>query len=299
MRAIHPDAAPVVTHGFSVDVEDWFHIIDCDGAPDPQSWDAQEDRVGLGTHAVLDLLERHGHRATFFVLGWVAERHPELIAEIAARGHELGSHSYGHAMVSSLSPDAFAADLDRSLEALTRAGSGPVRCFRAPGFSIGPGEVWALEILASRGIEVDSSLFLAPRAHGGWAMDRRRPFELWLPSGRRMLEVPVVPARVGKAALPFSGGGYLRLLPEAALMRLFDAFEAAGEPTIAYLHPRELDPAQPRMELPLRRRFKYYVGLDGVHDKLDALFARFRFDTVSGAAARAALDPPVVLRQAA
>ncbi len=299
MNPIDPALAPVVTHGFSVDVEDWFHIIDCEGAPDRAAWDELEARVWLGTRAILDLLEAYGHRATFFTLGWVAERHPDLIAEIAARGHELGSHSYGHAMVSSLSPDDFARDLDRSLDALAAAGAGRVRTFRAPGFSIGPDEVWALEILASRGIELDSSLFLAPRAHGGWPMLRRRPFELWLPSGARMLEVPVVPLRLGKANLPYSGGGYLRLLPEAALMRMFDANEAAGEPAIAYLHPRELDPAQPRMALPAMRRFKYYVGMDGVERKLRALFGRFRFDTLSGVLEAAAKDPPVVLRKAA
>jgi peptidoglycan-N-acetylglucosamine deacetylase len=282
-------------HAFSVDVEDWFHILDCEGAPDSSAWDSLPARVEHGTLAVLDALDSYGHRATFYVLGWIADRHPALVREIAARGHELGSHSYGHAMVSSLSPTEFARDLEQSMEAISRAAGVEVKTYRAPGFSIGPKEVWALELLADAGITVDSSLFLAARAHGGWPLDRRRPFELWLPSGRRIHEVPVIPLRVGSVSLPYSGGGYLRLLPMEVLKRLFDAADYASEPAVAYLHPRELDPKQPRMALPPWRRFKYYVGLDGVDSKLRALLARYRFETISTVAARSTRDPPVVL----
>jgi hypothetical protein len=142
---------------------------------------------------------------------------------------------------------------------------------------------------------VDSSLFLAPRAHGGFPLDRRRPFEIWLPSGRRIHEVPVNPLRVGRAALPYSGGGYLRLLPTDVLLALFGYADRMGEPAIAYLHPRELDPHQPRMDLPPWRHFKYYVGLGGVDRKLRALLSRYRFDTISEVAARSTRDPPLVL----
>lgn len=282
-----------VLHGFSVDVEDWFHILDCEGAPEPDGWEALEPRVGPPTRKLLDLLDRHGVKATFFCLGWVAERHPNLIAEIASRGHEVGSHGHLHGLVYQLGRDGFARDLDQSLEALKKATGQDVKAFRAPGFSIGDGETWALPVLASRGITLDASLFLADRAHGGLKLRRNRPFDLVLDDGRTLTEVPTVPRAVLGRELPFSGGGYLRLLPLPLLNDSFRAFEAAGVPAIAYLHPRELDPDQPRMDLPWRRRFKYYVGLHTVEAKLEALLSRFRFGTLSEVAAEAGRDRPV------
>ena len=289
-----------VLHGFSVDVEDWFHIIDCDGAPDTAQWDLQQDRVELGTLRFLDLLDRHGHKATFFVLGWVARRHPELVAEIARRGHELCSHSDQHRMVHAMSRDEFARDLDASLEALTAAAGKDVVTYRAPGFSIGNAQNWAFDVLVSRGIQLDSSLFLSPRAHGGYTVQRRRPFRIIAPSGGQLTEVPVVPwspAVPGPrdVRLAYSGGGYLRLLPAPMLRRLYAAREAAGEPVVTYLHPRELDPEQPRMKLPPWRAFKYYVGLDTVADKVDDLFSRFRFGALGEVAAAGPLGPPLCL----
>lgn len=292
-----------VLHGFSIDVEDWFHIIDCDGAPSTDNWSLQEDRVVASTGRFLDLLDRHGHKATFFVLGWIAERHPELVAQIAERGHELGSHSYAHGMVQAQSHDEFARDLDRSLEAIKSACGQDVCAYRAPGFSIGNQQSWAFSVLASRGISLDASLFLAPRAHGGYSLRRERPFEIVLPEGKRLLEVPVIPwvpvRAVDALALPYSGGGYLRLLPSQALHRLYSHAQAQGLPVVTYMHPRELDPGQPRMRLPPWRAFKYYVGLASVHDKLDALMAQFRFGTLREVAASVELDDQYVLPEVA
>lgn len=282
-----------VLHGWSVDVEDWFHILDCEGAPDPAQWDRSESRVGLGTRRMLDLLDRFGYRATFFCLGWIARKAPDLIAEIAARGHEIGSHGDMHRLVHGLDRDSFARDLDDSLASLTRATGQDVKAFRAPGFSIGDGETWALPILASRGITLDASLFLADRAHGGMRLQRTRPFDLILHDGRSLTEVPTVPRQTLGRDVPFSGGGYLRLLPGPVLTRAFAEFDHAGRPVIAYVHPRELDPDQPRMALPARRRFKYYVGLDTVTAKIERLFQQFRFGTLSQVAAACARDRPV------
>ncbi len=291
--------AAATVHALSIDVEDWFHVLDCAGAPEPASWSGQPSRVEANTRALLQLLDAHGQRATFFVLGWVAEHHPAVVAEIVRHGHEIGSHSYGHALVSSQTPDSFARDLDRSLEALHAAGAPQVRSFRAPGFSIGPDEAWAFDILASRGVRLDASLFLSRRAHGGWPLARRRPFEIWTPGGAHLLEVPVVPFRLAGRELPWSGGGYLRLLPKALLLTLLRQANHADEPAVVYLHPREIDPAQPRMALPAARSFKYYVGLDGVEDKLRAMFSVARFDTLSAVAAATAKDPPLVLTRRA
>jgi len=289
------DAADAPLHGFSIDLEDWFHILQCEGAPAAAGWEALEDRIAVGTRRFLEVLDRHGCKATFFALGWVAARHPELLAEIASRGHEVGSHGHMHRPVTALARDDFARDLDASITAISAATGRTVRAFRAPGFSIGWAQSWAFPILVSRGIELDSSLFLARRALGGIDLERRRPFRVVLPDGRSLLEVPVVPARLGRLAVPYSGGGYLRALPARLLWALFARAEAAGESAILYLHPRELDPQQPRMDLPPLRAFKHYVGLNDVDRKLARLLARHRFGTLSAVAAARPLDPPLEL----
>jgi polysaccharide deacetylase family protein (PEP-CTERM system associated) len=276
-----------------MDVEDWFHILEYEGAPSTERWASEEDRVAVGLTRMLEMLDRHGVRATFFVLGWVAARHPELIAQIAERGHDVGSHGHLHALVGSLGPDGFKRDLDQSLEAISAATGRDVTSFRAPGFSITPAEDWAFEILASRGITLDASLFLAPRAHGGYPLDRDRPFRLELASGRTLLEVPTVPLRLGERSLSFAGGGYLRLWPGPMLHTCFDLAERQGAPVMLYLHPRELDPGQPRMALPPLRRFKYYVGLRSVRQRLESLLLRHRFGTLAAAARSVVHDPPV------
>ncbi len=284
-----------VTHGWSIDVEDWFHILEYDRAPDPAAWRRLERRVQIGTERMLDALDLRGVKATFFVLGWIAEVAPDLVAEIARRGHDVGSHGHMHRLLQHLGPDDFARDLDQSLVALSRATRRDIMCFRAPGFSLSPRETWALPILASRGITLDSSFFLTGRAHGGYPLDRSRPFDIVLGDGRTLLEVPVVPLRVGGRELAFSGGGYLRILPKPVLQAAFQSCELRRTPAIVYLHPRELDPDQPRMHLPLARRFKYYVGLDGVAGKVDLLLDRFHFGTLAHVAARTPRDLPLVL----
>lgn len=303
-----PAATPVTTdpsrangavlHGFSVDVEDWFHILDCDGAPDPQSWTTQPARVEANTLKILDVLDAHRVHASFYCLGWIAQQHPQVIAEIARRGHEIGTHGHLHGLLAHLGRDAFARDLDLSLEALAKAGGGTVKTFRAPGFSLTAAEVpWALPILADRGIDLDASLFLTDRAHGGLRLDRQRPFDLLLADGRKIREVPVVPRRVMGREIAYSGGGYLRLFPWLMLRDSFARAQAQGQPVVAYLHPREVDPGQPRMALPPLRRFKYYVGLDTVLRKMDLLFTHFRFGTLRQVADQGLLDRPATLRE--
>ena len=280
-------------HGFTVDVEDWFHILEYQGAPQPDAWAQQPSRVALATERMLALLAQHKVHATFFVLGWVAERHPDLIARIAEAGHEIGSHGHLHCLVGELGRDGFARDLDASLAAIAKATGRDVQCFRAPGFSIGDEQTWAFPILASRGIRYDASLFLANRAHGGMLLHRSRPFDLVLDDGRSITEIPTVPRLIAGRGLSYAGGGYLRLLPMWLIEQSFQAAERDGTPAVVYLHPRELDPEQPRMALPPVRRFKYYVGLDGVQAKVEALFSRHRFGPVSEVARHTPRDRPV------
>lgn len=280
-------------HALTVDVEEWFHILDA--GPRPERWEHLPSRIDVGLARIFGLCERFGVHATFFVLGWVARRRPDVVAEIVRRGHEVGSHSFGHRVLRELGPDGFARDLDASLDAIARAG-GNVRAYRAPGFSLTTQSSWAFGVLADRGIELDASLFLGPRAHGGWSLDRSGPFAVVLGDGRTVIEIPTVPLRVLGQALPFSGGGYLRLLPTALIDHGFACAERAGQPVCVYVHPRELDPDPPELPLPIARRFKYYVGLDTVAPKLEHLLARHRFGTVSAVAAAATLGAPLELR---
>ncbi len=282
-----------VVHGWSVDVEDWFHILEYAAAPDLAAWDKLPSHVVAGTEKMLDLLQKHRFSGTFFALGWIAERFPELLAQIAERGHEIGSHGHLHQLVPQLGRDGFARDLDLSLAAISRAIGKDVKAFRAPGFSIGDADTWAFGVLASRGIALDASLFLANRAHGGLLLQRNRPFDLILPNGQTIVEVPTVPRNFAGQQLVFQGGGYLRLLPSWFIEQSFAAAENAQQPVIAYIHPRELVADQPRMDLPFKRRFKYYVGLAGVEQKIERLFSRFAFGTLSDVAANTPRDRPV------
>jgi polysaccharide deacetylase family protein (PEP-CTERM system associated) len=285
-------------HALTIDVEDWFHILESAQAPPLHAWDTLPSRVEIGLLRALDLCERARIQATFFVLGWVAERRPDLVQEIARRGHEIGSHGHTHQMLGKLGRDGFARDLDQSLAAIARAAKVQVKAFRAPGFSLTPAEPWAFSVMADRGISIDASLFLCRRAHGGWPLDRHGPFPVVLPDGRRIAEIPTVPLRLFRHDLPFSGGGYLRLLPQPALDAAFAWQEHRARPVCAYLHPRELDADQPRMALPPWRRFKYYVGLRGVEGKLTRLIARHRFGSASQAIAAATPGAPLVLAAA-
>jgi len=282
-----------VRHGFTVDVEEWFHILESAEAPRQEAWAEAPSRVTMATRRLLDLLDAHTTRATFFVLGWVAEHRPDLVREIAERGHHVGSHGYGHHLVGALGRDEFARDLDRSIAVVSRASGRDVEAFRAPGFSVTPGESWVFALLASRGIRIDASLFLGPHAHGGWPLDRTRPFRVRVEGTEVLTETPAVPLRFGRFALPFSGGGYLRALPLPALRLAFWARERAHRSVVLHVHPREIDPDQPRMPLPRARAFRYYVGLHGTTHKLADLLGRHRFCALDELAETAERDPPL------
>lgn len=282
-------------HGLSIDVEDWFHILDCQIAPTRSDWESLEVRVIHNTTAILDLLNRYQLKATFFILGWTAERYPDLVRQIVDQGHEIGSHGHHHRIVSRLTPDEFARDLDASLTAIERAANRQVHAYRAPGFSITPNEVWAFEILVSRGIDLDSSLFLAPHAHGGFTLDRKRPFEILLPSGRKLTEVPIIPYWIGNVKVPFSGGGYLRLLPTAIAKCFFQLADHTKSTIVTYLHPRDLDANQPRMTLPPLRYFKHYVGLNTFPHKLETLLTTVPFHSLRTVATSTQFDQPLLI----
>ena len=279
-------------NALSFDLEDWFHIIGIAELEDASRWDAFPSIFERYTLAILDDLDAFGVTATFFTVGWIARRYPDVIREVARRGHEIGSHSDMHRTVGALGPKAFAGDLARSLDALAPCTSQPIRGFRAPSFSITPGCEWAFDALLDAGFDYDASLFPAPRAHGGYPCPEA-PHVQTAPSGRSIPELPMTTMRVAGRQIAFSGGGYLRLLPGAAIRAGFRQAHAAGRPVVVYLHPRDFAPDAPLPPMPLYRRFKTRVGLGTTRPKLRDLLTRYRFDTCA-----AVLDRALALRQA-
>ena len=279
-----------ITNAFTVDVEDYYQVSAFEKHIRRDHWDRWESRVEANTHRMLRLLDRHGVKATFFVLGWVADRHPRLVREIHACGHEVGSHGYWHRLVYELSPAEFREDLRRSRKALEDAAGARVTAHRAASFSITSRSLWALEILVEEGFSVDSSIF--PIHHDRYGIPRAEPrlHRLPTPSGE-LWEFPPSVARMARINLPVSGGGYFRLFP------LFWTRYCLGrinrrerQPFMFYVHPWELDPLQPRVPARSRlSRFRHYVGLAKNEGKLDRLLAKFHFGRLSDVVAARAI----------
>lgn len=265
------------------DVEDWFHILDNDSTESEQSWGQFPSLVQPMTSRVLKMLDDHGIKATFFVLGYIAERFPDLVREISSRGHEIGSHGHSHQLVYKQTPEEFETDLDRSLTAIEVATGKKPRIYRAPGFSINEQSEWAFEIMARQGIEIDCSIFPAERAHGGHSsLGCREPSLIRTPRGNTIREFPVSTVNLFGRPVVYSGGGYFRLLPRLLLQKLFS--DSAYNMT--YFHPRDFEPMQPLVPgLSAARRFKSYVGLDRSEAKLRSLLLQFEFISISRAEA--------------
>ena len=273
-----PSKTPI-TNALSFDIEDWFHLVEIDEVADPNKWPHLPSIVIEQTEWILQTLESRGVKATFFILGWVADRHPKVVRMIADAGHELGTHSFWHRRVDQLSKQEFYDDLKRSIDVIAQHSGKKVLGFRAPSFSITPGSEWAFDVMHDLGLTYDASLFPAARGHGGYPCVQKAHRFTRIPSGRPMLELPMSVLRAGPFRLPFSGGGYMRLLPPWLLRRSFDAFNRRRLPVVVYLHPRDFAPDGPRVQMPAFRRFKCYVGLDTTRGKLQMLLERYKFST--------------------
>jgi polysaccharide deacetylase family protein (PEP-CTERM system associated) len=242
-------------------------------------WGACELRVYESTKRVLRLLEEHDTRATFFVLGWIAERLPDLVREIDAAGHEIASHGYGHLLLTEITPREFEEDLDRSLEAIAACGvRRPVLGFRAPSFTVVEStKAWALEALEAKGFAYDSSIFpVGFHPDYGIGDAPLAPFRIT----DRLHEFPISCVELGGRRLPASGGAYFRILPYRYTEFCMKRCNAEGRPTVFYLHPWELDPGQPRVKLPASKRFRHYHNLAKTERRLSALLGTFRFGTL-------------------
>ncbi|ATI79488.1 XrtA system polysaccharide deacetylase [Sphingobium yanoikuyae] len=279
-------------NALSVDVEDWFQVGAFERTIDRSDWEGLTHRVERNTDAVLDLFAQAGVTATFFTLGWVAERYPALMRRIADAGHEVASHGYDHARVFTFTPEQFRADLRKSRAILEDASGQKVSGYRAPSFSIDPRTPWAHPILAEEGYAYSSSVAPIRHDHYGWPDS---PRFAWKPvAGSELLELPVTTAKLGQRTLAAGGGGFFRLLPYGfSRWAIRQVNGQAQRPAIIYFHPWEIDPDQPRVAgAPLRSQVRHYTNLSVMAAKLRRLtqdFAWTRVDAlVAQEAARAA-----------
>tara|TARA_R110001606_G_scaffold39560_4_gene108967 strand:- start:3267 stop:4163 length:897 start_codon:yes stop_codon:yes gene_type:complete len=260
--------ADALLNAMSVDIEDWFQVGAFETVIDRADWDQLEQRVERNTDAVLGLFAELGIKATFFILGWVAERYPVLMQKIAAAGHEIANHGYDHARIFTLTPDQFRADLDRSRKILEDTSGQKVVGYRAPSFSIDQRTPWAHEILAEQGYAYSSSVAPINHDHYGWAGS---PRFAWKPVQQsEFIELPVTTVKVGNRILAAGGGGFFRLLPYTLYDRAIRKMHRDdGRGAIFYFHPWEIDPDQPRVgNAPIKSKIRHYTNLKKMRSKL-------------------------------
>lgn len=269
-----------VRHFFSVDVEEHFHAHVFESVVPQAAWEGQPSRVAAATDRLLDLLARHQVRGTFFVLGWVARRTPDLVRRIAAAGHEIGSHAWSHQRISRLTPAQFREELRSSKAILEEQSGTPVLGFRAPSFSILPGMEWAFDALLEEGFAYDSSLFPIRRPGYGWPGAPTVPHDI-VRDGGVLLELPMATTGLFGARIPAAGGGYLRHFPSWIIRRAFEDATSHGTPAMLYVHPWEVDLEQPRLPVSWIMRRRHYGGLERTLPGLEALLSAFRFGSVA------------------
>jgi polysaccharide deacetylase family protein (PEP-CTERM system associated) len=277
----HVPVQRVIHHHFTVDVEEYFQVSAMEPHVARLEWDTLPSRVLDSTVRILDLLEAHDTRGTFFILGWIARRHPDLVRRIAGAGHEVASHGWDHQRVTQLDPDAFRTQAKDSRAILEDLSGKRVHGYRAPSFSIVPGLEWALEILVEEGYTYDSSLYPVRRRGYGFPGGGRHVHGLPLEAGP-LTEVPPLTLRAGGFTLPAGGGGTFRQFPLAYTVRALHAMEGEGHGGTFYIHPWEVDPDQPRVNgVPLLTRIRHYRGLAQTETRLAAILSRFRFRPIA------------------
>ena len=276
-----PDGSAPIVNAMTVDVEDYFHVSAFDHVVSRAGWDRFDSRVVGNTNRLLELFDRAGIRATFFVLGWVAERFPSLVRQIAGMGHEVASHGYHHQLLYMLTPQQFREDVRSAKATLEDAIGAPVRGFRAPSYSIVESSLWALDVLIEEGYAYDTSIFPIHHDRYGIPNAPRHAHVLQRAPGA-IVEMPASTVRVAGVNLPIAGGGYFRLLPYAwtrwGIRRVNDV---EGQPVVFYVHPWEVDPDQPRFDVGPMTRVRHYGGLNSTLPRLKRLLKDFRFDSVA------------------
>lgn len=262
---------------FSVDLEDWFCSHNFSRVIPRERWQECEFRVLGSTHLLLNLLAKHHVEATFFVLGWIAERAPHLVREIEAAGHEVACHGYSHRLLTEMTPHLFEEDLVRAVSTIQPLIKRNLLGFRAPSFSVTAKTIWAFDILKGFGFRYDSSIFPIG-FHPEYGMPQA---SLTIhDAAEDLVEVPLTCVEVARLRVPCAGGAYFRFLPYAITRRLFDHCNYLKRPIVFYVHPWEVDPGQPRVKLPLSKRLRHYYSISKTLTKLDWLLSDFRFTSV-------------------
>jgi polysaccharide deacetylase family protein (PEP-CTERM system associated) len=281
-----------LTNALTVDVEDYFHVAALAPSIPRDTWGSRESRVVGNTRRLLSLFEQFDVKGTFFVLGWVAERHPELIRDIATDGHEIACHGYSHRLVYEQSPEEFHEETVRSKSLLEDITGTRVLGYRAASYSVVRDSLWALDILVELGFTYDSSIFPVHHDRYGIPDAERAPHRLTTPKGKSLVEWPLATASVFGARLPVAGGGYFRLLPYwVSRWGLESINRRELRPFIFYLHPWEIDPEQPRVPASLLSRFRHYTNLGKCEERLRRLLGEFNFGTARAGLAQLGLLP--------
>ena len=278
---------PLPQNIFSIDVEDWFNLSGTGFEPPPSEWDRLESRIEQNLRGLLELLAAGGATATCFVVGYFAKRFPHLIREAVAAGHEIASHSYFHRLIYQMSASEFYEDALATRKLLEDVTGRAVRGFRAPAFSVTEHTPWFFEKLVEAGYGYDSSVFPAPHQTGGFATTRLEPHGVQTASGT-IAEFPITAVRVFGRPMCFFGGGYLRLFPYRIIRTMAHTALNEGRPVIFYVHPREIDPEQPRLPLSARRKFTCYVNLGTTRPKIRQILRDFKVSSFNRYMAQAA-----------
>jgi polysaccharide deacetylase family protein (PEP-CTERM system associated) len=268
-------------NALTIDVEDYFQVSAFEHDIRRDEWDHYPLRVEGNTSRILDFLDEFGVRSTFFVLGWVAERCPNLIKDIASRGHELACHGYGHELVYRIGPEKFRNDVRRAKKVLENISGEQVHGYRAPSYSITKKSLWALDILVEEGFSFDSSIF--PIIHDIYGIPSAKRFihEIETPAGKiKEFPISTFPVNLGwwQSRFPIAGGGYLRLFPATLVSRAINYINIhEGQPSVVYFHPWEIDPDQPRIRSKLKSRFRHYLNLNRMEAKIRFLLNNLKF----------------------
>lgn len=264
-------------HILSVDVEDYFQVEAFADCVRVDSWDRWPSRVERNTRRVLEIFARYDVKATFFFVGWIAERFPFLVREVQDQGHEVACHSYWHQCIYKLTPDQFRADTKRAMAVIQEAAGVAVKGYRAPSWSITRQSLWALEILKDLGFIYDSSVFPIHHDLYGLPGAKRFPYQHSFSDGAVLPEYPPTTVKVASATLPAAGGGYLRLMPLLYTEFAFRQIESLGEKVMVYFHPWEVDPEQPRIAAALKSRFRHYSKLNRMEHNITHLLRNYKF----------------------
>jgi polysaccharide deacetylase family protein (PEP-CTERM system associated) len=275
-----PNVQQGIVNALTIDVEDYFQVSGFDNILARSDWDNLPSRIVASTDKILAALDRVGTRATFFVLGWVGDRHPQLVRTIRAAGHEIGCHGFWHRLIYQQTPEEFRQDLRQARDVLQDLTGEKVVAYRAPSFSITRRSLWALDILIEEGFTIDSSIFPTVQDRYGLAGTPTQPHRIRRPAGE-IWEFPLPIRKSLGFPMPVGGGGYFRLFPYGWTRRALRTINDRGEPFVSYLHPWEFDPDQPRFAPGRMRAFRHYLNLHRTAPRFDALLRDFRFGPIS------------------